>query len=86
MVPRGMAIAFTYRKKFWMTKPLLPGTTPPLQLSNPSARIECACAADSVQPQPMLFTFLIDVLFSYFEDFSEVAHKISVIFNRSAFS
>ena len=63
----------TYRKKFWMTKPLLPGTTPPLQLSTPSARIECACAAD-LQPQPKLFTFLIFDVFSYLKDFSEVAH------------
>jgi hypothetical protein len=25
----------TYRKKFWLEKPLLPVTTPPLQLSPP---------------------------------------------------
>ena len=36
----------TYRKKFWMTKPLSPVTTLPLQLSVPKAGLECACAAD----------------------------------------
>ena len=70
-----------------MTKPLLPGTTPPLQLSTSSARIECACAAENNNLSQSLDShFWILQVFSDFEDFSKVLYQVFIILNRFSFT